>query len=171
MKNIRIGIFETNSSSEHTLSIIKENLYDRWKNHEIVLKKQDIDIDNNYEENYEKLQEGDSGLFRTWGNFFLDQINFDIADIRDQKDKNIKLLEEALNSWVTPQYFSEDKIISYKKALERYKLSGILEPELYKCSLYMTPEEYYEFLKHSDCDSPFFYKGEGVVVLGHYFRS
>lgn len=155
MINIRSGIFETNSSSNHNLTIIKDEIYRRWKNHEIVLK-----IDYEYDT---VLDIGDGGLFRTWGNFFLEQGKYTVADIGDQREKNLEILKIYLDIPDVSQKL-KDSILKYEK-------TGELSSNLFIENLYLTPEEYIESLEHDDCQSPFLYKGEDVVVIGHYYRS
>lgn len=36
MKQIRIGVFETNSSSTHSITIVSKENYNRWKNGEML---------------------------------------------------------------------------------------------------------------------------------------
>lgn len=153
MINIRKNIFETNSSSNHNLTIIKDSIYNEWRNHEVVLK-----IKYRYNS---KLDEGD-GLFGTWGNFFLEQGNYDYVSIDQQKTKNLEILEPYLSLVITDKF---------RKCIEEYKLNGKITPPLFIEDLYLTPEEYKESLNYIDCDSPFFYQGNGVVVIGHYSRS
>lgn len=166
MINVRRNIFETNSSSNHNLTIIPDDTYQRWRNHEITLK-----ISYEYDK---ELGNGDNGFLGTWGNFFLEQGNVEISDISNTRDKNIKSLEEVLYDWVYP-HFSEDVQKKYLADMEEYSVSGKIGEYLYKYAgadnLFLTPEEYKESLKYTDCQSPFLYKGSGVVVIGHYYRS
>jgi len=37
MKQIRVGVFETNSSSTHSLTIVSEEDYEKWKSGELLL--------------------------------------------------------------------------------------------------------------------------------------
>jgi hypothetical protein len=154
MINVRRNIFETNSSSNHNLTIIKDEVYDKWRNHEIAIK-----IEYEYDSD---LDRGD-GLFGTWGNFFLEQGHYEIVDIKNQKEENIKILDPYCNN---PQV--SDKL---KDAINCYRKTGKITPPLFIEDLYLTPEEYKESLYHDDCLSPFFYRSEGVVVIGHYSRS
>lgn len=166
MINVRRNIFETNSSSNHNLTIIPDDTYQRWRNHEITLK-----ISYEYDK---KLGNGDNGFFGTWGNFFLEQGNVEISDISNTRERNIKSFEEVLYDWVYP-HFSEEVQKRYLADLEEYAVSGKIGEYLYKYAdtdnLFLTPEEYKESLKYTDCQSPFLYKGSGVVVIGHYYRS
>lgn len=166
MITIRRSVFETNSSSTHTLTIISNDTYQRWRDHEIVIKFVDVgeDLD---------LDSGDNGFLGTWGNFFLHQEKAEIADISAQRRKNIEALEEALYDWVYLN-FPEEEQRRYLNDLGNYKVNGEIGYALYEFAgdrLYLTPEEYKKSLNFDDCDSPFLYQDLGVVVIGHYFRS
>lgn len=166
MINVRRNIFETNSSSNHNLTIIPDDTYQRWRNHEITLK-----ISYEYDK---ELDNGDNGFFGTWGNFFLEQGNVEISDISNTRERNVKSFEKVLYYWVYP-HFSEEVQKKYLADMEEYAVSGKIGEYLYKYAgadnLFLTPEEYKESLKYTDCQSPFLYKGSGVVVIGHYYRS
>ena len=166
MINVRRNIFETNSSSNHNLTIISDDTYQRWRNHEITLK-----ISYEYDG---ELNNGDNGFLGTWGNFFLEQGNVEISDISNTRDKNVKSLEEVLYDWVYP-HFSEEVQKRYLADMEEYAKKKKIGEYLHKYAgadnLFLTPEEYEESLKYTDCQSPFLYKGSGVVVIGHYYRS
>lgn len=41
MKQIRRGVFETNSSSTHSITMCSENEYDKWKNGELLFNRWD----------------------------------------------------------------------------------------------------------------------------------
>lgn len=156
MINIRNGVYETNSSSNHSLTLINNEIYEKWRNHEIVLKIE-------YEWG-EKLDQGDRGLFGTWGNFFCDRGSYEVAGIVEQVSKNMEILSPYLND---PQVSDKLKrlIIKYKETGDTNLILNSVE------DLFLTPEEYYESLKLGDCQSPFIYKGDGVVAIGHYYWS
>ena len=166
MINLRRNIFETNSSSNHNLTIIPDGTYKRWRNHEITLK-----ISYEYDP---ELDKGDNGFLGTWGNFFLEKGDVKISDISNTREKNIKSLEKVLYDWVY-QHYSEEVQKEYLADMEEYAVSGKIGKNLYKYAgadnLFLTPEEYKESLEYIDCQSPFLYKGSGVVVIGHYYRS
>ena len=167
MINVRRNIFETNSSSNHNLTIIPDDTYKRWRNHEITLK---ISYGYGYDP---ELDEGDNGFLGTWGNFLLKQGNIEISDISNTREKNIKSLEKVLYDWVYPNFKEAQK--NYLADLEEYKVSGKIGEYLHRFAgtdnLFLTPEEYEELLAYTDCQSPFLYQGSGVVVIGYYYRS
>ena len=153
MINIRKNIFETNSSSSHSLTIIPNDIYEKWRNHEITIRFEDSDID---------IGGGDDGFLQTWGNFFVHQDKIVTCDISETKNKNLEILKPYLSLNISGKL---------KKSIEDYKINGIITPPLFIEDLYLTPEEYKESLEYDDVDSPFLYKGGGVVVIGTYYRS
>lgn len=164
MINVRSGIFETNSSSTHSLCIIKNDLYKKWRNHEIVVK-----IEYNWSPENDK---GDNGLFGTWGNFFCERGKLDWIPIEEQHEKNIEILTEYISKEVYKYYTGEElnnKLRVVEEYFEDKNLAKLFQGVL--IDLYCTPEEYLESLRCGDCDSPFIYKGDEVVVLGHYCRT
>lgn len=168
MKQVRQGLFETNSSSSHTITIIPEDTYKKWRNHEVAVKFEWCD-------DYSDIYGGDDdGFLRTWGNFFLHQKEPVVCDISETKEKNIEALE-AQYDWVCLNFGNiEGK--KFTLGIDEYKKSGILGEILYTYAsdkLYLTPEEYRKKLVSDDVISPFLYKdkGSGVVVIGTYSRS
>ena len=114
MINIRRNIFETNSSSNHNLTIIPDYIYEKWRNHEITLK-----IIYNYERS---LDSGDAGFMGTWGNFFLEQGKLEISDISSTREKNIEELEKAASR--LQKVSTEESFNKYLYDLYEYKVSG-----------------------------------------------
>ena len=56
MKKFRFGVFETNSSSSHSLSIISEEEFNAWQNGEMVYNKEEcvLQTKEEFNESYEK---------------------------------------------------------------------------------------------------------------------
>ncbi len=155
MINVRRNIFETNSSSSHNLTIIKDEVFQKWINHEIVLK-----IEYDYDPSF-----GNDHFFSTWGNFFLEQGKYEVAPIEEQKKRNMKILSKYLEL----ENVASSKLVDL---INKYNDTGDINLVM-NCidDLYLTPEEYKESLHLIDCQSPFQYFGEGVVVIGYYYRS
>lgn len=167
MKNTRKHLFETNSSSCHSLSIIKEEVYEKWKRGEIVL---GIDLDTfDDSDDLDERQSGDKedNYFECWGNFssYLDYVS--IAPKEEQLKRNL----EQLNKWM--KYHNYQVPDYYKRLIPDYSRTGVFTEEMYRHfpSLYYTREEYNKSLQCYDCESPFLHKGEGVVIIGHYYHS
>lgn len=165
MKQIRQGLFETNSSSEHSLSIMKEADYEAWKNDEIAVM---FNFDDDFDDDG-----GDSdGFLSTWGNFSTHSLKVSTCPIQKKLEENMKILrdwvkEEEDGGWISKSH------PNFKALVDEYERTGVFTDEMYKIFpyLYYSREEYREMLLRDDCESPFFYRGEGVVVIGHYFHS
>lgn len=165
MKQKRRGLFETNSSSEHSLSIMKEADYEAWKNDRVaVMFSFDDDLDDDG---------GDSdGYLSTWGNFSTHSLKVSTCPIQKKLEENMKILrdwvkEEEKGGWISKSH------PNFKALVEEYEKTEVFTDEMYKIFpyLYYSREEYKEMLLRDDCESPFFYRGEGVVVIGHYYHS
>lgn len=165
MKQTRTGLFETNSSSEHSLSIMKEADYEAWKNDEIAVMftfDEAVDSDG-----------GDSdGFLATWGNFSAHSLKISTCPIHKKLEENMKILrdwvkEEEEDGWISKSH------PNFKALVDEYEKTEVFTDEMYKIFpyLYYSREEYKEMLLRDDCESPFFYRGEGVVVIGHYYHS
>lgn len=169
MKTRRQELFETNSSSVHSLSLMSLDMYEAWKRGEIVIK---FDFT---KEGDPDPEDGDpeTGFLATWGNFFLHKRTVNSVPKEKQVEENIKLIKDFMDkeggrNWVYPHWHTVDK------DLKEYENSGIMSSEIQKHSpvaLYMTQDEYSESLKYDDCDSPFIYFFDKNVVIGTYFRS
>lgn len=165
MKQTRQGLFETNSSSEHALSIMKEVDYEAWKNDEIAVM---FDFDDDFDSDG-----GDSdGYLSTWGNFSVCSLKISTCPIQKKLEENMKILrdwvkEEEKGGWISKNH------PNFKALVDEYEKTEVFTDEMYKIFpyLYYSREEYKEMLLRGDCESPFFYRGEGVVVIGHYFHS
>lgn len=165
MKVIRQGLFETNSSSEHSLSIMKETVYEAWKNDRVAVMFK-FDEDDNSDRG------GDSdGYLSTWGNFSAFSLKVSTCPIQKKLEENMKIL----GNWVKEKEKEENGwwISNFKALIDEYEKTEVFTDEMYKIFpyLYYSREEYKEMLLRDDCESPFFYRGEGVVVIGHYFHS
>lgn len=65
-QTIRRGVFETNSSSTHTLTVCSEEVYEKWKNGEYY-----------YDDYYEELVHEDECQEVTWGSFESRYMTYD----------------------------------------------------------------------------------------------
>lgn len=165
MKQIRQGLFETNSSSEHSLSIMKEADYEAWKNDEIA-------VMFNFDEDSDSDGGDSDGFLGTWGNFSAHSLKISTCPIQKKLEENMKILrdwvkEEEEDGWISKSHSN------FKALVDEYEKTEVFTDEMYKIFpyLYYSREEYKEMLLRDDCESPFFYRGEGVVVIGHYFHS
>ena len=170
MKTVRNSVFETNSSSCHSLSIIKEEIYEQWKRGGVVL---GIDLDDFEDSDDLDEREGgdkEDGYLECWGNFssYLDYVS--IVPKEEQLEKNLELLKR----WAEfEEEYLKEYCPNYEELISDYTRTGVFTEEMYRRfpRLYYTREEYYKSLHYDDCESPFLHKGEGVVVIGHYYHS
>lgn len=107
MKQIRRNVFETNSSSVHSITMCLEDIYDKWMNEEVYF----------YDSHY-KLPEGRDQFF-TWDDmieFIKDVLGADEADINaliDAKENDSSEFDELMQEYdfYTPdmyEYYNED---------------------------------------------------------------
>ena len=169
---IRKGVFETNSSSEHSLSIVKKSNYDQWKNGTL----------------YARRSPNITEYNETWGNFWSEQYywSFDMLSKEEADKKNLEIFKEyikneleTVNIYVERHKDSPD-IESVKKwadaQIARYNAMTYetFKPveKLYN-NMWMTYAEYQKALEQDDCYSPFEHvnETEDVVVFGKYYHS
>jgi hypothetical protein len=141
---------------------MKEADYEAWKNDRVAVM---FDFDDDFDSDG-----GDSdGFLSTWGNFSANSLKVSTCPIQNKLEENTKILRD----WIKD---SEEKGWShpdFKALVDEYEKTGVFTDEMYKTfpALYYSREEYKEMLLRGDCESPFFYRGEGVVVIGYYFHS
>lgn len=168
---IRQGVFETNSSSEHSLSIVKLSNFRNWKAGKL----------------YAKRSSRKTEFKETWGNFWSEQYYWDFAlmDINEAKEKNREIFDENIkNEKESIRLYTEkysgpecDAYIAYRKEIiadmERKGFEGIRPIDKLYDGYWMTYEEYQEALRKDDCYSPFEHinETEDVAVFGKYFHS
>ena len=69
MKQIRVGVFETNSSSTHSLTIVSEEEYEKWKSGELIFNHNDgelVPIPADYKKLVEDDEDYDLLTFDKW---------------------------------------------------------------------------------------------------------
>lgn len=147
----RVGLFETNSSSEHTVTISDSDCFERWRRGELAAKVKTCDKCNETQGNFWStsytLEFTEPGPETEKYNLIVteDAKKRDIADLERWK----KLCEEA-KSYTNPEDKEEERYIRgmyrfdqeyYDKTLAEYKA--------------MTPETYHRF--HSLLDIPGFW--------------
>lgn len=167
-RQIRTGVFETNSSSEHSISIVKKSNFEQWKAGKL----------------YARRAPGKTEYNETWGNFWSEQYYwaFDMITKEEAEARNRKLFEEYKKNGIerAKQYLdrtSDQK--TKKRAKEELKNIETLDFEEFKevdkmyGHMWITYEEYQEALHQDDCYSPFEHinETEDVVVFGKYFHS
>jgi hypothetical protein len=151
-QQIRTGVFETNSSSEHSLAVVAHDDYERWKKGELVAR-----------ELGRKESPDPAGNF--WS--YIHEIEFAPAEKKDEL--NIKLIQENYKHFLDPTcdwapYKSPEKLIDWYKA---GKLTG---------NMYLFVEYAYfvkhgfdgcgGYVEHFSHDVP-----GGLKVFGTYYHS
>ena len=190
MKCIRKSVFETNSSSEHSLSIVKKSNFDLWKSGK----------------QYARMTKNHTDFNKTWGNFWSRQHywEFGIFSSKEKDRKNLELFSQHIKEELDKveqrwkdidsyksmptgenEYFNDEddksrfiaSEIKYlnarKEELQVLKMSDLKEVDKFYDNMWITYDEYIEALRHDDCYSPFEHinETEDVVVFGKYFHS
>lgn len=200
-RQIRQGVFETNSSSEHSLSIMNRDIFTRWKNGEVLARMI------NYSESK-----------NCWGNFWSRLYNFEFTEDKEKaKIENEAIFKKLKKSGIAKERSYKRNCEKHKKLIEReltqeeidslpYKEQSKYYDNLYEDSLYVFHKENYdywmkvyknlnwdtfseyfgkinehcwmtydEFMKEFkiDCQSPFEHDDpvNNVHIIGKYFHS
>jgi len=185
---IRQGVFETNSSSEHSIAIVGTGDFQAWKEGRMYAR---------------QLSESDE-CKETWGNFWseleywefkkmtpeeLEIENRKLFDEYIQKEKMYIDLawrhweevkgwkvggdeyfydEEARSNWLRSQ---ERNLHEYEKDLKKYKYENFNSVKKFYNNFWVSYEEYLDALRNGDCYSPFEHTQGDVSVFGIYFHS
>lgn len=151
-RQIRQGVFETNSSSEHSLAIVSNNDYERWKKGELVARSLG-----------RKESPDPSGNF--WS--YIHDIEFAPAEQKDEL--NIDFLKENYSMFADPSnewkaYSSPDKLI------QMYNIGK------FNCNmiLYTAYKDFEEsgfdtsgcYIEHFSHNAP-----NGLKIFGTYYHS
>lgn len=169
---IRKGVFETNSSSEHSLSIVKKSNYDQWKNGTL----------------YARRSPNITEYNETWGNFWSEQYywTFDMLSKEEADKKNITIFKMYIKASIkdvnkiVDKHEGSNDIESVKKwadaQIAKYNAmtyESFKPVEKLYINMWITYEEYQQSLEQDDCHSPFVHvnETEDVVVFGKYFHS
>jgi len=187
-RQIRQGVFETNSSSEHSISIVNSKDFQAWKEGKV----------------YARQLPGSEEYKNTWGNFWsqLDHWEFKEMTAEEAEKENRRLFDEYIQkkktdielyrkhmedvkSWKTGEceYFEDD--VSKSKWMEKQKLhleeqSRNIEKMAFENfsatrkfynNFYISYEEYIDALRNGDCYSPFEHTQGDVSVFGIYYHS
>ena len=166
---IRQGVFETNSSSEHSISVVRESDWNGWVSGKLVAR-----------------EKGSTGCESCWSNFWSNLDEWEFAEPSQlTAEENTKIIrtwiEEEISNikeWcISPNYDKRDDIY-WEERLN--KLSVWQENPDYVdnytkfiIGCWLTFEEYVDGLKNGDCYSPFHHgvPDLGVHVFGTYFHS
>ena len=103
---IRRSIFETNSSSVHSITMVSGSEYDKWKNGELLYDRDTETLVT--KEEIEKIKEDDKKRYESY-NWSFDESEYDY----DREDNNIRFL--------TYDKFFDWSYIQYETFTDRYK--------------------------------------------------
>lgn len=180
---VRRNIFETNSSSEHSLTIMANDKYKLWKEGKLLARVKE-----------EKESDG------CWGNFWSRMYTLEFTDdferaIKDNtniiaanKERYLKNQEEYKKNCLSHKptgddyednylYKFDEKIYNHwKEIYEKLddinifrKYIGLMHSEYW-----MTYDDFYkDYIEENDCYSPYFHedKEHNVFIIGKYFHS
>lgn len=103
---IRRSIFETNSSSVHSITMVSGSEYDKWKNGELLYDRDTETLVT--KEEIEKIKEDDKKRYESY-NWSFDESEYDY----NREDSNIRFL--------TYDKFFDWSYIQYETFTDRYK--------------------------------------------------
>ncbi len=140
-KQVRIGVFETNFSSEHSLALINLDKFRQWKEGKLMARVALTQEDKN-----------------CWGNFWSEMLSLEFTDdFEKAKSENKERFNDVVGERFAKNEAYKDRCLSYtpkiKKHLTTNELEQISEKEYaqycedeYMDSLYRFDEAYYNFL-------------------------
>lgn len=111
MKQIRRNVFETNSSSVHSITMCLEDIYDKWVNDEVYF----------YDSTY-KLPEGRDKFF-TWDDmleFMRNELKVDEEDIKALIEAKENDDGEFTSILQDSDFYTADSYESYNEDCEHY---------------------------------------------------
>jgi len=166
MKQIRYGLFETNSSSVHSITLLTKKDYKDWISHKIAIK---FTLDFDEENLLDNGRTGEIKGFEEWGNHSVDAYYYDKVDIEDRILASIGSLIIEGRNFEEGDFISPEEIKGYiQELIKTEKIpSEVLRGEL-SDYLYLTPEEYKEII-----NDPQFFSGynDELVLIGYYYST
>lgn len=111
MKQVRRNVFETNSSSVHSITMCLEDIYDKWVNDEVYF----------YDSTY-KLPKGRDKFF-TWDDmleFMRNELNVDEEDIKALIEAKENDDSEFTSILQDSDFYTADSYESYNEDCESY---------------------------------------------------
>lgn len=185
---VRQGVFETNSSSEHSIAIVGTGDFQAWKEGKM----------------YARQLPGSEEYEETWGNFWsqLDHWEFKEMTVEEAEKENRRLFDEYIQkektdielywkhwedvkSWKTGEreYFEDEEsksrwlenqkrhIEEHSKNIEKLAFDNFNATRKLYNNFYISYKEYIDALKNGDCYSPFEHTQDDVSVFGIYYHS
>ena len=179
---IRRNVFETNSSNEHSLTIINGDMFKKWKAGEVLAR-------------VKSRQESDV----SWGNFWSELYTLEFTDdFESAKTENenifkaliqnhLEFLEEykkrCLEHVPTGDDYEDNYLYKfdeahYEKEKKEYQSYTIEDASkhfgLAESKMWMSYEEFYkDWIEENDCYSPFEHEDtvNNVYIIGKYYHS
>ena len=166
---IRQGVFETNSSSEHSIAVVRESDWNGWVSGKLVAR-----------------EKGSTGCESCWGNFWSDLDEWEFMEPSQQtSEENNKIIRDWIekeisdvNKWCkSPDYNQKDDKYwdEYLNKLSVWQENPDQMDNYMKFTIgcWITFEEYVNGLRNGDCYSPFHHgvPDLDVHVFGTYFHS
>lgn len=173
---VRNSIFETNSSSEHSLVLMNRENYRKWKNGDLLARVKEHSEDGN-----------------TWGNFwsYMYELEFTednssaamenailLQKIVDERVKSLELYKKGFDNRDKDYDCYTFDETHYNSETAKWKNMGL---DLYKENemsiddgMWMTYDEFYNsYIRNNDCDSPFEHDSteQGIHIIGNYYHS
>lgn len=168
MKQIRYGLFETNSSSVHSITLLTKKDYEDWMSHRIAIKFT-LDFDEEkLEKPFDNGRTGEIMGFEEWGNHSVDAYYYDKIDIEDRVLASIGSLIIESRNFEEGDFISPREIKGYiQELIKTEKISSEILRRLSYC-LYITPEEY----KEAE-NNPQFFSGHNdeFVLIGYHYHT
>ena len=183
-QQIRIGVFETNSSSEHSLAVINLDKFRKWKNGElvgrVVSKQEDKHCWGNFwsrmlsfefTDDFEKAKLENEKIFQDFVGFCKKEnenykqrcLSYKPKLTKTLTDEELKLLSnEEYDKYNDDKYmddihkFDENAYNQRKLMLDNMKFEDIHKKMYVEDGLWCTYQEFWEsWTKYDDCQSPF----------------
>lgn len=189
---VRQGVFETNSSSEHVVSVASRAEFDLWKRGGMYARKMDRHEDKEH----------------TWGNFwsYLEEWEFKGMSDEEAIHANLKMFDEyvrhenkSIDDWEkfidkieeTPFDLDTNKDCYYETPEEKAgyikSARGFIQKDRNKINnlkydlltpldkmyerMWITYEEWQDAMRHDNVYSPYLHEFGDLVVFGTYFHS
>lgn len=137
-QQVRAGVFETNSSSEHSVSIMALDKFNEWKDGKVLAK-----VTNQHEDG------------ETWGNFWSDMYVWDTCDDVERANReNAILLREMAKREINKLEIYKKRCLEHKPLVMKkltdeefaklpYEEQEKYHDDEYEDSIYAFDEEYY----------------------------
>lgn len=183
-QQIRIGVFETNSSSEHSLAVMNLDKFRKWKNGELVgrvVSKQEAEhcwgnfwsrmLSLEFTDDLEKAKLENEKMFQDFVGFCKEEnenykqrcLSYKPKLTKTLTDEELKLLSnEEYDKYNHDKYmddihkFDENAYNQRKLMLDNMKFEDIHKKMCVEDGVWCTYQEFWDsWTKYDDCQSPF----------------